>query len=142
MKYWMLTVLTFGMLVLAPSKAATPKTCFHLNPLAEQEIGYCLAVRAGNTLYISGITAAGPMPDAIKQVYEDLGKTLKAHGLTFDDVVKENVYSTNLDAFIKHKELRKSFYSGSKPAGSWVQVQQLYVPALVLEVELVAVFPD
>ena len=60
-----------------------------------------------------------------------------------EDVVKENVYATNLDAFIEHKALRKEFYAGTPlPAATWVQVQRLYVPSLVLEVEIVAEYPE
>jgi enamine deaminase RidA (YjgF/YER057c/UK114 family) len=82
------------------------------------------------------------MPSAIQSVYGNLQKTLEANGLTFANVVKENVYSTDLDAFIQNKALRKQFYiNTSMPAATWVQVQRLYTPAVVLEVELVAVYP-
>ena len=38
-----------------------------------------------------------------------LDATLAANGLSFADVVKENVYTTDLDAFIKNKDIRKEF---------------------------------
>jgi enamine deaminase RidA (YjgF/YER057c/UK114 family) len=71
-----------------------------------------------------------------------LAQALEANGLSFSDVVKENVFATDLDAFIANKSLRKEFYANTPlPAATWVQVQRLYTPALVLEVELVAEFP-
>jgi len=125
--------------------SATPsrpqRACFHRSEAAETEIGYCQAVRSGNRLYISGIAGQGAMPAAVQSVYERLGQTLQANGLTFRDVVKENVYTTDLDAFEGSKALRKTFYGDSLPAATWVQVQRLYVPALVVEVELVAEYP-
>lgn len=117
-----------------------PRSCFHQNDAVEVDIGYCQALRVGNALYISGTAGQGPMPTAIRSVYDRLKLTLEANGLTFADVVKENVYATDLDAFIEAKEIRKEFYRQASPAATWVQVQRLYVPALVVEVELTAVY--
>lgn len=116
-------------------------SCFHRSEAAEVEIGYCQAVRSGNRLYISGTAGQGDMPTAMQSVYERLKQTLDANGLSVRNVVKENVYTTDLDAFKSSKEIRKSFYGASLPAATWVQVQRLYVPSLVLEVELVAEYP-
>lgn len=129
------------MLVASPGASAQEKKiCFQVSEF-EKEVGYCRAVRIGNTLHISGAAAPGPMPDAIRNVYGGLGKTLQAQGLTFANVVKETVYATDLDAFIKHQAQRKAVYGDSFPAATWVQVTRLYSPSLVLEVELTAAFP-
>jgi 2-iminobutanoate/2-iminopropanoate deaminase len=115
------------------------RTCFHGDQAFEVEVGYCQAIRAGPMLYVSGHAGKGEMSTAIQAVYEHLQRTLKANGLSFADVVKENVYSTDLDAFIRNKALRQQFYANTPlPAATWVQVQRLYTPSLVLEVELVA----
>jgi enamine deaminase RidA (YjgF/YER057c/UK114 family) len=115
--------------------------CFHRNEAVEKEIGYCQALRSGNRLYISGIPGQGEMPAAMRSVYDRLKLVLEANGLGFADVVKENVYATDLDAFIKAKDLRKDYYGETVPAATWVQVQRLYTPALVVEIELVAEYP-
>lgn len=120
------------------ASAQDKKTCYSTTPF-EKEVGYCAAVRIGNTLYISGAAAGGEMPGAITGVYGELKKILAAHGLSMANVVKENVYATDLDAFIRHKAMRKAIYGDSFPAATWVQVARLYSPSLVLEVELVAV---
>ena len=119
----------------------TKNGCWHLYEKGEKEVGYCQAYRSGDTLHISGSIGVGEMSEAIKQAYGDLQKTLEAHGLGFEHVVKETVFATDLDAFIANKEVRKTFYGETFPAASWVQVERLYTPALVLEVELTAVFP-
>jgi 2-iminobutanoate/2-iminopropanoate deaminase len=118
---------------------APAKQTFHLNEKSETEIGYAQAVRVGDVVYISGSVGAGPMPNAIHDAYEELRKTLAAYGLTFRNVVKENVYTTQLDEFIKHKAERRAYYGEDFPAATWVQVARLYVPEVVLEVELTAV---
>ena len=142
----LLSLFAFGWIVLSGCSAAdhrsSPRTCFHENEAVETDIGYCQAVRVGKRLYVPGSAAKGEMTSAIQSVYRNLQKTLEANGLSFADVVKENVYSTDLDAFIQNKALRKQFYgSGTLPAATWVQVQRLYTPAIVLEVELVAEYP-
>ncbi len=78
------------------------------------------------------------MSAAVRSVYKRLDATLSANGLSFADVVKENVYTTDLDAFIKNKEIRKEIYGRSLPAATWVQVQRLYLPSFVVEIELTA----
>ena len=90
-------------------------------------------------LYLSGTAAQGDMPNAIRSIYGRLGKVLEQHGLSYADVVREVVYATDLDAFIQHKDLRKAFYGEDFPAATWVQIQRLYTPSFVVEVELTAV---
>jgi 2-iminobutanoate/2-iminopropanoate deaminase len=133
-------ILLFG--CTAPAHRATLRTCFHESESVETEIGYCSAVRSGQMLYISGSAAKGDMASAIPKVYKNLQETLEANGLTFANVVKENVYATDLGDFIQNKNLRKQFFVNTPlPAATWVQVQRLYSPALVLEVELIAEYP-
>jgi enamine deaminase RidA (YjgF/YER057c/UK114 family) len=122
-------------------QAASGHGCFHRNEAVEKEIGYCQALRSGNRLYISGIPGQGEMSAAARSAYDRLKLVLEANGLGFTDVVKENVYATDLDAFIKVKDLRKDYYGEAVPAATWVQVQRLYAPALVVEIELVAEYP-
>ena len=113
-------------------------SCHHQDESVERSIGFCQAVRVGDTLYISGVTGAAPMETAVPRVYERLGRILEANGLGFADVVKETVYATDLDAFIKSSGARKPLYGPRLPAATWVQVQRLYLPSFVVEVELVA----
>jgi len=134
---WMLALLT-GCAV-APT--GTSKSCYHLNAAVETDIGYCQAVRVGDTLHISGSVGRGDMAAEMHGAYDELKKTLADNGLGFSNVVKENVYATDLDAFIHNKEIRKEYYGSEFPAATWVQVQRLYLPAFVVEVELVAQFP-
>lgn len=131
-------------LALAACSATPPRpqpSCFHRSEAVETEIGYCQAVRTENRLYISGTVGQGEMSAAVQTVYERLKQTLEANGLTFRNVVKENVYTTDLDAFKGSKDIRRAFYGPTLPAATWVQVQRLYLPSMVLEVELVAEYP-
>jgi len=134
-----LLMLLGGCAAVAPS-APAQRACWHRNASVEQDIGFCQALRIGNTLHVSGIPGQGSMDVAVRSVYERLGQVLAANGLSFADVVKETVFTTDLDAFIRNKDIRKSFYGSTLPAASWVQVQRLYLPSFVVEIELTAEF--
>lgn len=139
-------VLVFCALALLCGCSATrvtaTKSCYHLNAAVETDIGYCQAVRIGNTLHISGSVGRGDMAAAMRGAYDELKQTLSANGLDFRNVVKENVFATDLDAFIRNKDIRKEYYGTEFPAATWVQVQRLYLPAFVVEVELTAQIPQ
>lgn len=81
------------------------------------------------------------MDSAVRSAYARLKQTLEANGLSFANVVKESVFTTDLDAFIQNKEIRKEFYGQALPAATWVQVQRLYLRLFVVEVELTAEYP-
>lgn len=120
---------------------AIEKEQFHLNEEIENALGYTQAVKVGKTIYISGITSGGDAATQIKNVYQALQKVLENYGAGFENVVKENLYTTDIEGIKQHLELRKSFYKGDFPAATWVEVSQLYDPSLKLEVELIAVLP-
>jgi len=124
-----------------PSTPPAAHACYHINESIETSIGFCQAVRSGGKLYISGTVGAGEMPAATKQAYEGLRKTLEANGLTFANVVKENVYATDLDAFKKTGDIRKGYYGTNLPAATWVEVKRLFLPQFAVEIELIAEYP-
>jgi enamine deaminase RidA (YjgF/YER057c/UK114 family) len=121
---------------------APAKEKFHFNKNVEDEYGYAQAVKVGNTIYISGVAGRGPMDQAIDRVYRGLERTLQHYGATFENVVKENLYTTNMEEMIKHQQKRREFYKNDYPAASWVQISRLFVPDAVLEVEIIAVIKE
>ncbi|MBL7852067.1 MAG: RidA family protein [Cyclobacteriaceae bacterium] len=103
--------------------------------------GYVQVVKVDNVLYISGAVSLEITPQGITRVYRALERSLKSHGATFQNVVKENLYTTDIEAMKKHNAARKAFYQGDFPAATWVQITRLYMPEAKLEVELVAHLP-
>jgi 2-iminobutanoate/2-iminopropanoate deaminase len=118
------------------------KEKFHINKESEEKVGYTQAVKVGNTIYISGTVGRGPMDEALKKVYTRLEATLKNYGATFQNVVKENLYTTQIDEVVKHQFVRREFYKEDFPASTWVEIKRLYSPEAVLEIELVAVLRE
>jgi enamine deaminase RidA (YjgF/YER057c/UK114 family) len=104
--------------------------------------GYAQAVKAGNMIYISGTVSRDVTPEGIKRVYEALEKTLQYYGATFQNVVKENLYTTDIEAMKQYNYVRKAFYKNDFPAATWVQISRLYVAEARLEIELVAMLSE
>jgi 2-iminobutanoate/2-iminopropanoate deaminase len=117
----------------------------------EKGFYYAQAVRAGNTLYVSGcvswdaegnVIGEGDMKAQVHAVYTDLKETLAAHGATFVHVVKENVFTTDMHALEAHNDVRIAYYrndGSAPPASTWIGCTSLAVPGLMLEIECIAV---
>lgn len=127
----------------AQAKLPLKKEKWHWGAEHQQDssAGYAQVVKVGNTLYISGIPTADISSDGITKLYADLGKSLAAFGADFSHVVKETLYTTDIEAMKSYNAARKVFYKNDFPAASWVQVSRLYEPAAKLEVDLIAVLP-
>ena len=112
------------------------------NPLKQDtSAGYVQVVKVDNVLYISGAVAREVTPEGITNVYKALEKSLKSFGATFQNVVKENLYTTDMEAMKKYNDARKAFYKGDFPAATWMQVARLFMHDARLEVELIAHLP-
>jgi 2-iminobutanoate/2-iminopropanoate deaminase len=115
------------------------KDKYFFDKASEEEVGYTQAIKIGNTIYISGVAGRGPVDQALAKVYNRLELILKNNGATFQNVVKETLYTTHIEDVIKNQQIRKKFYNEDFPASSWVEVRRLYVSDAVLEVELIVV---
>ncbi len=119
------------------------KSKWHWDNALKQDTsaGYAQCVKVDNVLYISGAVAREVTPEGIKRVYEALERTLKHYGASFQNVVKENLYTTDMEAMKKYNDARKVFYKGDFPAATWVQISRLFMHDARLEVELIAHLP-
>lgn len=120
---------------------------FHLRPEVERAYGYTHAVRVGDDIKISGAvsmddagnpTAVGDLAQQMKNAYTDLDKVLKHYGCTFDDVIVENVFTTDMAKFLEVSAYRQSIYTKQYPTGSWLEVKGLALPEFMIEIELEA----
>jgi 2-iminobutanoate/2-iminopropanoate deaminase len=120
---------------------------FLLRPEVEKAFGYSHAVRIGNNLKISGAvsmddegnpTAPGNMEEQMKNCYSDLEKILKHYGYSFNDVIVENVFTTNMSEFINVSSYRNSIYKKQFPTGTWLEVKGLALPGLLIEIDMEA----
>ena len=126
------------------AKTETPEY-FSLRPETEKAYGYTHAVKIGDDIKISGAvsmddagnpTAIGDLAQQMKNCYSDLDKVLKHYGCTFDDVVVENIFTTNMPEFLKQSGYRNTIYTKQFPTGSWLGVKELALPEFMIEIEL------
>ena len=118
---------------------------FMLRPEVEKAYGYSHAVKIGNDIKISGAvsmddegnpTAVGDLGQQMKNCYADLEKILAHYGCTFDDVVVENIFTTDMPLFLENAGYRNEIYTRQFPAGSWLGVKELALPEIMIEIEL------
>ncbi len=110
-------------------------------PDAPAAIGtYSQAVRAGDTVYLSGqiplepltmTLVNGPFEAQAKRVFENLRAVCRAAGGDFDKVVRVTVYLTDLADFAKVNEVMATYFREPYPARAAIGVASLPRGALV-----------
>ncbi|MBT8223710.1 MAG: RidA family protein, partial [Eudoraea sp.] len=81
-------------------------------------------------------TAVGDLEQQMKNCYADLEKVLTHYGCTFDDVVVENIFTTDMPLFLEKAGYRSEIYTRQFPTGSWLGVKELALPEFMIEIEL------
>jgi reactive intermediate/imine deaminase len=124
-----------------------PKIPIHTDD-APAAIGpYSQAIRAGDTVWLSGQIPLDPETGElvegdfelrVKRVFDNLAAVCRAAGGELGDIVKLNVYLTDLDRFSKVNELMAAAFEEPFPARAAVEVAGLPKGADV-EMEAVAV---
>jgi len=118
------------------------------SPNAPKAIGpYSQAILAGNALYISGQIAINPetgqmdtlnIETEIRRVLSNLGAVLKEAGMTFEDVVKATIFTTDLKDYKLINTIYGEHFKKKPPARETVQVVALPAGAH-LEISCIAV---
>jgi 2-iminobutanoate/2-iminopropanoate deaminase len=99
-------------------------------PNAPQPRGpYSQAIAVGNTVYVAGQggfdPASGKLMNAtfeeeVTRTFENVQAILAAAGATMNDVVKVNVYLTDLNNFGRMNEIYKKYFVADYPARATV----------------------
>lgn len=118
-------------------------------PAAPAAIGpYSQAVRAGDTVYLSGQIPLDPetmqlataFDDQVRRVFDNLLAVCRAAGGSFDDVVRVTIYLTDLANFPRVNEIMASYFREPFPARVTVGVASLPRGAAV-EIDAIAHLP-
>ena len=115
---------------------------------APKAIGpYSQAILAGNTLYVSGQIAIIPetgkmdtlnFETELRRVLSNLGAVLKEAGMSYDNVVKATIYTTDLKNYKLINTIYGEHFRDKPPARETVQVAGLPAGAHV-EISCIAV---
>ena len=110
---------------------------------------YVRAIRAGDTLYVSGITArgsdadGGPAMDQLRVTLDRITRIVAAEGGKPSDIVMMTTYVTNMAEFwpieTEQREVWEGHFRGEWPTNSYVEVSALAEPGLNVEITATAV---
>jgi len=102
----------------------------------------------GNTIYISGqvaydpdgkLVGEGDMKAQTRQVFENIQRVLESAGSGLEDIVKITTYITDGSKFMDMLAVRSEIFGNDPPASTAVVVAALAFPALLIEVEAIAI---
>jgi 2-iminobutanoate/2-iminopropanoate deaminase len=107
-----------------------------------------LAWRVGDLIFTSGqaaiteqgeIVGLGDFDAQVEQTMANVKRVLELSGSSMQDIVKVNIYVTDMTNFPKVLELREKYFSYPWPADTIVEVTSLAIPGLMIEVDATAV---
>ncbi|MCS5549140.1 MAG: RidA family protein [SAR86 cluster bacterium] len=110
---------------------------------APKAIGtYSQAIEAGNTIYLSGQIPLDPKTmklvegneNQIRQVFKNIQAVCESSEVSLNEIVKLNVYLSDLSVFSLVNEVMKELFSEPYPARAAIQVAKLPLDSLI-EVE-------
>ncbi len=108
---------------------------------------YSHAIRVGDLLFIAGqvafdaegkLVGKGDPVAQTRQAMENIQAHLEAAGATFDNVVKLNIYVTDMSGKQAMRQAWAPFLKEPYPTSTLVEVRQLANPDFMVEIEAVA----
>jgi reactive intermediate/imine deaminase len=110
------------------------KQIIHTDQAPEAIGPYSQAVRAGDTVYLSGqipldpasmTLVDGDMEAQVRRVFDNLQAVARAAGGELADIVKLNIYLTDLSHFPLVNELMQTYFTEPYPARAAIGVASL-----------------
>src|SRR5262245_28686905 len=108
------------------------------------------AVRVGNLLFISGMTAAdetgaivgpGDIVAQTRYIFQRLARILAAAGAGFEHIVQTTEYITTTESYRGTAAVRREFFAAPFPAATGVIVKGLLREGALIEISAIAVLP-
>jgi reactive intermediate/imine deaminase len=118
--------------------------------LPEPASHYVHVVRAGQLVFVSGCSALDAAGEVVggndvvaqtRQVFENLGKSLKAAGACFADVCKVTIFLRHGADRDRINGVRQEYFGATRPASTLVEVAGFSRGDLLVEIEATAVVP-
>ena len=107
-------------------------------------------IKFGNLLFISGQAGAADDGKIVaggfraqgEQAFANLRRALEAGGSSLKDVIKVTIFVTGMGNFQDVVELRRTFFTEPYPADTIAEVNALYDPEAMIEIEAIAAIRD
>ncbi|MCK8141313.1 RidA family protein [Flavobacterium sp. I-SCBP12n] len=115
--------------------------------LWEEKMGYCRAVRIGNTVEVSGTVAIidgvnVKSNDAHAQtlnILERVEKVLEELHVSMEDVIRTRIFTTDVSLFEEIASAHAKFFKNIKPTTGFYGIKQLVAPEYLVEIEFTAI---
>lgn len=116
-----------------------------------QTYGFTQNIRAGNTLYLSGVApfkgnreqvevvGVGDIRAQVAHTLEIIKRCLAAEGATFENWVVQTVYTTNMTELQKTADIFREAFGDYAPTSTWVEIKGLFVPEQMVEISGTAI---
>lgn len=116
----------------------------------EDRIGYSRAVRTGDTVRVAGTTATdedgeivdGGMYEQCRKTLENVEEALERAGSGVDDVVRTQLYVTDVEEVDAIARAHSEFFDDVRPAATLVEVERLAAEEMLVEIDVTAVDGD
>lgn len=116
-------------------------------PTKSYSNGILLSLGDTNLLFVTGqmaqdkegkVVSPNDAEAQTQYIFDRIADILKDAGMTFDDVVKAQIFVTNMDDSPKVSKIRDTAFVNSKPASTMVEVTRLVKPECCVEIEVIA----
>ncbi len=129
-----------------------PKEIIHTDKLATPTgiMSQGVKVPAGHIVFASGQTArdatgaivgVGDIRAQTRQTLDNVKAVLEAAGATLEDIVKVQVFITNVEHYADIHAVRSEYFKSDYPASTMVEVTALVHPDMLIEIDAIAVIP-
>ncbi len=112
----------------------------------EDQVGYCRAVRIGNTIEVSGTapirdgkTVGENAYEQTKVCLEIIKEAIEKAGGRIEDVIRTRMYVTDISQWVAYGKAHGEVFGNIKPATSMVEVKALIDPDMMVEIEATAI---
>ena len=113
----------------------------------EDIVGYCRAVRVGNTVEVAGTTAVDEAGNIVgetpyeqkKFILQKIERALTQTGASMSDVIRTRAFVTDIAKWEEVGRAHGEFFRDIKPVATMVEVSALIDKKLLVEIEVTAI---